>query len=233
VISHRSAASLWGLMRWSGAVEVTVPVRSREHKGIRVHHAKPDPRRDVTYRKGFPVTTVRRTLIDLAGVLGREQLKAVIHEAAIKGWLDAATVRKLNAEMVGRRGARALRSLLAERDVSKGWSRSKLETAFAALVRDAGLPPHVRGKHVDIGDGDIRECDAMWPQQRVMVELDFLPIHETGFVPYRDRRRDRRLAAGGWTIIRLTGDDLDSHRREVIADLRKVLAVTEMHKAVA
>lgn len=47
----------------------------------------------------------------------------------------------------------------------------------------------------------------LWRAQRAMVELDFLPIHETGQVPYRDRRRDRRLAGAGWTVIRLTGDD--------------------------
>jgi very-short-patch-repair endonuclease len=158
-------------------------------------------------------------------------LKAVIHEAAIKGWLDANTVRKLNAEMVGRRGARTLRSLVAERDMSKGWSRSKLETAFAALVRDAGLPRYVRGSYVDIGAGDVRECDAVWREQKVMVELDFLPIHETGFVPYRDRRRDRRLTASDWKVFRITPLDLAEYRAEVVEDLRKALGLTEMHEA--
>jgi len=64
---------------------------------------------------------------------------------------------------------------------------------------------------------------VLWRAERIMVELDFLPIHETGRVPYRDRRRDRRLVAAGWTVIRLTGDDLAHHREEVIADLRAAL----------
>ena len=87
------------------------------------------------------------------------------------------------------------------------------------MVRAAGLPPYERGGLVDIGDDDFRECDVMWRARRVMVELDFLPIHETGRVPYRDRRRP----AAGWTVIRITGDDLTHHRDEVIADLRAAL----------
>lgn len=229
VLSHRSAAMIWGLMRWDGPVEVTVPVRTRDHHGLRVHHGRPDRRRDLTHRKGFPVTTVRRTLIDLAAVLSEGRLRAVVHEAATKGWLDAATVRRLHKEMVGRRGAKKLRRLLAERDVSKGWTRSRLETAFAALARDAKLPHYERGLYVDIGGGDIRECDFAWYEQKVMVELDHLPLHETGFVPYRDRRRDRRLTAAGWTVVRITGDDLKIHRDEVIRDLRRVLGCHEMH----
>ncbi len=54
-------------------------------------------------------------------------------------------------------------------------------------------------------------------------ELDYLPIHETGHPPYRDRRRDRRLAAAGWIVIRITGQDLSHHRAEVVDDLRRAL----------
>ena len=123
-----------------------------------------------------------------------------------------------------RRGARLLRRVLAARDKSNGWTRSTLEAAFAELAREAGLPPSERGRLVDIGGGDLRECDVLWRTSRVMVELDFLPIHETGQVPYRDRRRDRRLASSGWTVIRLTGHDLTHHRSEVVEDLRRALA---------
>lgn len=227
VLSHRSAAPVWGLVKWTGLVEVTVPVRTVGDPRVTIHEARFSQKSDVTRRHGFPVTSVRRTLIDLAGVLSEDELRTAIHEAATKGWLSAHVVRRLHTEMAGRRGARALRRLLAERDVSKGWTRSSLETAFAALVRDAQLPPITRRLYVDIGGGDIRECDFVWEQQKVMVELDFLPLHETGFVPYRDRRRDRRLAAAGWVVIRVTGDDLEHHRDEVAADLRSSLRLIE------
>lgn len=231
VLSHRSAAVVWGLMTWNGRPDVTAPFHARDHRRIVIHQGKLRPREEVTHRKGFPVTTVRRTLIDLAAVLSRPRLKAVVHEAATKGWLDARTVRKLHHEMFGRRGARTLRALIVERDVSAGRTRSTLETAFAALVVAAGLPAYERGMYIDIGGGDIRECDAVWCDRRVMVELDFLPLHETGFVPYRDRRRDRRLAASGWVVIRLTGDDLEHHRAEVIRDLRSALRLTQKRDA--
>ncbi len=152
-----------------------------------------------------------------------EELAHLINEAAIKGWLHARNVAALLAMVRGRRGARRLRRVLEARDRSKGWTRSTLEAAFARLAREAARPPYERGQLVDIGDDDLRECDALWRAARVMVELDFLPTHETGRVPYRDRRRDRRLAAAGWTVIRLTGDDLENHRDEVITDLLAAL----------
>lgn len=223
VLSHRSAAAEWGLLVWSGRVEVTARMHRRTLRDVVIHRAELDPRKDVTRRSGLPVTSLLRTIVDCAAVMAENELARVVNEAAIKGWLHARNVAALLAMIRGRRGARMLRRVLEARDLSKGWTRSTLEAAFAKLAREAALPRYERGENVDIGDGDLRECDVLWRAQRVMVELDFLPIHETGRVPYRDRRRDRRLAAAGWTVIRLTGDDLSRHRDEVIADLRAAL----------
>ena len=224
-VSHRPAAAIWGLMRWTGDIDVTASIRSRGPRGVVVHHGSLNQRYEVTHRHGFAVTTLRRTIVDLAAVLDEPRLAAVINEAAIKGWLTKPFVRRLDAAMTGRRGAVALRRVLAARDRSDGWTRSSLEDAFAEFARESGLGRYERGKYVDIGDGDIRECDAMWRTQRVMVELDYLPIHETGYVPYRDRRRDRRLTAAGWRVFRITGDDLDHHRSETASDLRAALGI--------
>ena len=220
VLSHRSAAAAWGLLVWRGRVEVTTSAHRRSRRDVAIHQAPLDAKRDVTRRSGLPVTSLLRTIIDCAAVMTEEELAHLINEAAIKGWLHALNLAALLAMVRGRRGARQLRRVLEARDLSKGWTRSTLEAAFAKLVREADLPPYERGQLVDIGGGDLRECDALWRAARVMVELDF---HETGRVPYRDRRRDRRLAAAGWTVIRLTGDDLTHHRDEVIADLRAAL----------
>ncbi len=223
VLSHRSAAAEWGLFEWSGSVEVTARVHRRTTRNVKLHRAGLDARRDVTRRHGLPVTSLLRTIVDCAAVMTEPELERSINEAAIKGWLHARNVAALLAMVRGRRGARRLRRVVEARDRSKGWTRSTLERAFADVVRAAGLPPYERGGLVDIGDDDFRECDVTWRARRVMVELDFLPIHETGRVPYRDRRRDRRLAAAGWTVIRITGDDLTHHRDEVIVDLRAAL----------
>ncbi|MBA2349733.1 MAG: DUF559 domain-containing protein [Solirubrobacterales bacterium] len=226
VLSHRSAAAVWGLLTWTGRVEVTAARHRRSRRRVAIHQGRLDPRRDVTHRRGLPVTSLLRTIVDCASVMDEPTLALLINEAAIKGWLHAQNVARLLVQVRGRRGARMLRRVLDARDRSKGWTRSTLEQAFAALVLEARIPAYERGELVDIGDGDLRECDALWRERRVMVELDFLPIHETGYVPYRDRRRDRRLAAAGWTIIRLTGDDLRHHRDEVIADLRRALGIS-------
>jgi hypothetical protein len=223
VLSHRSAAIVWGLLSAPQPLEVTAPRRWCTTAPVVVHQGRLDARREVTHRHGFAVTTLVRTIVDLAAVLTEAQLAVAVNEAAIKGWLHARNVRRILALATGRRGAVVLRRVLDARDRSRGWTRSRLEKAFAKLARDAGLPAHERGVHVDIGGGDLRECDVVFREQRVMVELDWLPIHETGQVPYRDRRRDRRLTAAGWIVVRITPEDLELHRDEVVADLRAAL----------
>lgn len=214
VLSHRSAAAAWGLLVWSGRVEVTAQYHRRSRRDVEIHQSSLDARRDVTHRRSVPVTSLLRTIVDCSAVMTEPELARLVNEAAIKGWLHARNVAALLAMIRGRRGARRLRQALDARDRSKGWTRSTLERAFDDLATEAGLPPSKRGSTIDIGGGDFRECDVVWRERRVMVELDYLPIHETGRTPYRDRRRDRRLAAAGWIVIRITGDDLSHHRAE-------------------
>ncbi len=230
VLSHRTAAELWGLLEGEQPLEVTAPGRWREKEPVRIHRAQLD-RSAWQMRDGFPVTRVLRTIVDLASVLDEATLAIAVNEAAIKGWLGAANLRSIERLMVGRRGARTLRRVLAARDQSRGKTKSWLEKQFAELAREEGLPRYERGAHVDIGGGDIRECDAVFWKQRVMVELDSLRIHESGRVPTRDRRRDRRLAASGWVVIRLCPADFLDHRTEVVADLRAALSRREITNA--
>ncbi len=225
VLSHASAAFVWGLSGPPRRHEVTVPSNRRARRRVVLHRARLHPRRDVTWRRGLPMTSLLRTIVDCAGRTDDDGLARLVNEAALRGWLHERNVAALHVMVRGRRGARRLRRVLVARDRSHGWTRSQLERAFAELVREADLPRYARGRLVDIGGGDLRECDALWLAQRVMVELDHLAIHESGFVPARDRRRDRRLAASGWVVIRISPDDLLHHRDEVVEDLRKALAL--------
>ncbi len=231
IVSHRTAAWVWGIGPRPPRFGVTVPSNRRARRQVELHRSRLDPRRDVTHRRGFAVTSLPRTVVDCAAVMSQDELARLVNEAAIRGWLPDGRAADLLARSRGRRGATALRRVLDARDRSRGWTRSSLERAFADLAREAGLPTYERGALVDIGGDDLRECDALWRALRVMVELDSLPIHETGHVPYRDRRRDRRLAAAGWTVIRITGEDLAHHRAEVIADLRRALRVERAEAA--
>jgi len=227
VAAFRLAGLIWGLLKAPQPLEVIAPKRWHTKAPVTIHQGQLDLRREVTHRHGFPVTTLLRTIVDLAAVLSEAELAVAVNEAAIKGWMHRRNVAKLLALSDGRRGARNLRRVLAARDRSYGYTRSSLEDAFAKLAREAGLPTYERGVLVDIGDGDLRECDVLFREQRVMVELDYLPIHENGYVPYRDRRRDRRFTAQGWIVIRITPEDLELHRDEVIADLLRALARTQ------
>lgn len=224
VVSHVTAAYVWRLLPRPSVLDVISPARwTTSLANVTIHQNELDVRRDVTQRHGVPTTTLLTTIIHLAAVASEAQLDLAVNEAAIRGTLHDRNAARLLEMSRGRRGAVALRAVLDRRDRSRGWTKSGLEAAFAALAREAGLPAYERGTHIDIGGGDMRECDVVWRAQRVLVELDFLPIHETGFVPYRDRRRDRRLTASGWLVFRLTGEDLTVHRDEVVADLRAAL----------
>lgn len=138
VLSHRSAGRVWGMVRWSGAVEVTRPRRFRARDGIRCHRS-PVQGDEGTVFDGLPVTTPFRTLIDLAGALDHSALRQAFNEIQVRRLSDPVPL----AEMVERhRGRRGLRSLVAVIDDTApvGVPRNEFEQTFVRLVESSGLP---------------------------------------------------------------------------------------------
>ena len=140
-LSHRSAAELWDLLPAPGVVvDVVTGGESRSTAALRVHRSATLRPCDVVVLEGLPVTTVARTLVDLAGILAPHRLRRIVHRAETLRVLDVARVDELLAR--GRpKGTKALRAALAslaaaEPDVT----RSELEERFLALVAAAGLP---------------------------------------------------------------------------------------------
>jgi predicted transcriptional regulator of viral defense system len=143
VLSHRDAAALHDL-RSSGAtrIEVSTPAKSRP-TGIQVHGRRSLAAEDVTTVDGIPVTTVARTLVDLAGVVHHELLAKALSEAERQHKLDVRAIERVLERTRGRRGRdhAAIRAALAElRDHGTTLTRSSLEDAFLRLIDDAGLP---------------------------------------------------------------------------------------------
>src|SRR5689334_6770445 len=104
VLSHRAGATLWGLGHFP-YVEVTART-CRARPGILVHTSLlPDD--EVTVESGIPVTTVVRTLLDLAGVVRPHVLERAISQAEIRGLGDSLSIADLAARYPGRRGLRA------------------------------------------------------------------------------------------------------------------------------
>jgi very-short-patch-repair endonuclease len=208
VLSHRAAAAVWDLGPWpSGPVDVTVPVRRKGRPGIRLHRAKVER----VARDGFPVTTVARTLIDLAGASPLGRLRDAFEKAERLGLLD---VHSVNEQMPGRRGAKKIRTLLAEWTHPEA-TRSELERAFRNLCRQYGLP--LPSQNVSLLGYEV---DAYWPEYGLVVELDGWEFHKTLHAFETDRRRDAALTAAGYRVIRFSWRQVIREAATVAAAIR-------------
>ena len=191
VLSGRAAARLHGLIRGEPPPEVTAP-SVRSVSGVQTRRGSP-PRTRV---HGIPVTTVARTLVDLAAVLPEDELARACHEAGVR---YRTTPRQVKAVMPRNApGAAALRRIL------EGETRvalSKLEERFLETLRQAELPlpqtNKVRGSH---------RVDCHWPG--LTVELDSYRFHNSRHSWKQDRRREREARARGDEFRRYSWDDL-------------------------
>jgi very-short-patch-repair endonuclease len=222
VLSHRSAARLWGILPPSSEwVEVTRPNRRIRRDGIVGHRGsvRADEREVVD---GIPVTSPFRTVFDLASVLDRRGLERAFHEAEVQGLRDRVSLPMLLERYPGRRGSRNLRALL-EAAEPVGFTRNDFEEAFVALVDAHCLRrPRMNGDlHLR---GRFFQIDALWEEERVAVELDSRSIHGTSRNFESDRQRDRILLAEGWRTVRVTWRQLQEEPDEVAADLKQALA---------
>ena len=220
VLSHRSAAALWGIRPWSG-IEVTAPHARRARAGILLHYL-PLPRDEVTTELGIPVTTVPRTLLDLASVLRLSQHERVANEAEVQRHTDRLSLADLVERHPRRRGIGKARAVVEALSVGTTVHRSELETLFREFIRANRLPsPLANGRVAGF------ECDCVWAAARLVVELDGREAHHTTAAFERDRERDRILQASGWRVIRLTWKQLHRDADAVAMDLRRILGNNE------
>jgi very-short-patch-repair endonuclease len=224
VLSHDSAAALWGMRfaRPDAPIEVSVPVRSFPRRPEIVVHRRADiPAGEVRKHRGIPVTSPVLTLADLATRLPRGQLEAAVNEADKLGLCDPETLRSTIDGMGGRRGAPALRKLLDRRTFAL--TDSELERRFLPLARRAGLGTPQTGLQLN-----GFEVDFFWPELGLVVETDGLRYHRTAAQQARDRLRDQLHAAAGLTPLRFTYAQVvfePDHVRSTLALVARRLAV--------
>lgn len=218
-IGHRAAANVHLLIRGRppAVTDVTAPGRRRHRAGIRMHRAVLH-RDDVTTRGGLPITTVARTLLDLAATEPGPVLQAAVDEARVRRELHPRVVEATIGRARGHHGIASLRRAVARQDPGRGRPWSELERLGLRFLRDRGFPPYVRNHPIDI-DGERFTPDVVWPQQRVVLELDSRTYHDNDPDFARDRRRSRRLQAAGWPGIRATWADFEEHADELADDL--------------
>jgi very-short-patch-repair endonuclease len=227
VLSHRSAAELLGLRASSRSeVDVTSPRRSgRGHAGIDVHSGATLAPVDMRTVAGIPCTSLARTLLDLAEVVNRRELERACDQAEVLRLFDLYALEDVLERAHGRRGAAALRAVLAEQSTATALTRSELEERFLALCRAAVLPaPHVNA-WIALDGGGL-EADFLWRQQRLIVETDGGHVHRTSRAFERDRRRDQRLVLAGWRVVRFTWRQVVDEPAVVDATIRALLCDT-------
>lgn len=217
LLSHGTAAALWGLARPRGSdVEVTAPA-GRTMQGIVVHECAVFEE-DRAVAAGIPVTSVARTLFDLAEVVDERRLEKAYEEADRLGLLQVPALEGVCARSHGRRALRPIRSLIdAARTPTD--TQSPLEDRVLDLCREHDLPPPATGARVE-----GREVDALWPKQKLVVEADGWTTHRHRAAFERDRARDAAMQAAGYRVIRLTHQRLEREPKAIVHELRRLLA---------
>ena len=181
------------------------------------------PDDEVTVVEGIPATTVPRTLLDLAVVVGRREVERAINEAEVRRLADPLSLPDLLRRYPRRRGSATIRAILAAGRTAL--TRSELEDRFLALVDAAGLPPPEVNAMLELGDGWI-EVDCLWRSRRLVVELDGHATHSTRAAFEGDRSRDRMLLTAGWRVVRITWRHLRDRPTVIAADLWSLLSTS-------
>jgi very-short-patch-repair endonuclease len=221
VLSHGSAAALWGIGPEWHLIEISVRRRSWPRRGgIKVRSRPSLPAHDVTVHRGIPVTTVSRTILDQAATpISDASLERLVNEADAAGGIgfDVPALRRFCDLRAGEPGVRRLRRLLDPETFRL--SDSELERLFRPLALAAGLP-QPRTKAVVNG----YEVDFYWPDLALVVETDSLRYHRTAIKQSRDFLRDQVHTAAGLTTLRFTHWQVAREPRHVEAILASTTA---------
>ncbi len=225
VLSHWSAAALWMIRPNSRSIiDVTTPHKSRSWKGIRRHHSAL-PADEVAVEEGIPITSVPRTILDLAATEPLDTVENLLREMEYLELRDRLSLPDLIERYPGKRGLRKVQAALERlKEEPVGRKRSKLEERFAPFLRQHHLPLPRFNDWIVVGLKRY-QVDCHWPGTEQIVELDGWEGHKTKTAFREDRARDRILRVAGYTVTRLTWNQLDDEPVAVAADLRVLLGI--------
>jgi len=220
VLSHLPAAILWQILRklWlpdDSDIDVTTPRRLKPRPGIRPHSAPTLKPADWTRFKGIPVTTPARTLLDVATLLPARTFRRAVHEAEVQRRVNH---RQLRAQIAGR-GTRSAAVLRAVIDEGPAPTRSGLEDDALDLLREHGfLRPETNARVEGF------EVDLFYADHRLVIEVDSERYHGTAYARRNDARKQARLEAAGYRVIRLDEHDVNVARELTARRLRQAMA---------
>jgi len=224
VLSHRSAAAHWGIRGYSGAyVDVTSLSKAKSRGSICRHCARllPD---EVTKHEGIPVTSASRTLFDLSGTLVPQDLESALRQSEHLRLYSSLSLKDLLERYPRHRGTRSIRTALANLESTPGEVNEGLEQRFLAFLDTYALPRPNLNAWIT-AQGHRYKVDCLWPQQKLIAELDSWQAHGTRSAFQSDKSRDRRLAVAGYSTTRITHQMLTNEPQQLANDLKRLLSV--------
>jgi len=227
VISHGTAAALWGLSdKWPVLIDVTVPVEAgRKLDGIRCRRCRYPQPVEITSHFDVTCTTPARTLVDEAGRLSTRSIRELAERAAVLKLLDLEELDRALDRARGRRGIRSLRAILTDwrpEDDTVPDVRSVFEARALARLLAIGLPQPLVNHAIEVERRTLIP-DFLWPEQQLIVETDGRETHETAAAFQRDRERDQHLLAAGYRTSRVTWAHLRDDLEGVVARIARAL----------
>lgn len=212
MLSHTTAAWWLGLLDdQPQVIHVSTPRQCRSIRWIRVHRRRACERE---WKRGFPVTNLPQVLLDLAATTTLTTVRRALASADYKGILDLKAVEAIIGR--GRAGTKRLRLALTRHQPELARTKSRLERMFLAICEQQGWPTPDVNEYIAGW-----QVDALWPDERIAVELDGHGNHHTPAQLRRDRRKELALRKAGLTPVRYSEEQLEE-RVDVIADIRQL-----------
>jgi very-short-patch-repair endonuclease len=224
VLSHFSAAALWGLLDWDDRhPEVTVfGMATRVHPGLRVHRTRRLDRQDVGRHEGIPVTSPARTLLDLASALPDRALRRAVRQAQSLHRVNLIQLAEVLTRLGARRGVRKLAKIVA---TDPAPTRSELEDVVLDLILRGGLA-HPRVNAPLVLGGRRVVPDFRWPEQHLIVEADGAAWHESKLAREDDAERQALCEAHGERVLRVTWHQAIARPSQTVSRIRAAGAPT-------
>ncbi len=222
LLSHMSAAELWGLVRPGHPgrpVDVLIAGRQTARPaGVTVHRTRRLHPSEVRFHERLPVTSPARTIFEIADELPKRAVERAIDDGLERNLVRLSQIRDVIARNPGRRASTILRSLLQQRTGSTV-SRSDAEERALWLLREANLPQPEMNFPLH-----GYTADFYWPQYRLVLEVDGYRYHSSKTAFERDRRKDAVFRAAALDVIRVSSDQVFDEAYAVIALVAMAIA---------
>jgi very-short-patch-repair endonuclease len=229
VLSHRSAAYLWGLVdSWEEPIDVTAPNRrGRNPNGVAAHRDGSLQPIDKTTLYGIPCTGVARTLLDFAAVVLEWEVRKAVAEAEVLQILDRPKLEALLRRSRRRRGVARLRLILDTIQPQTKRTRSELERKFLEMCAKREVPEPEVNVWLPAPDGKRYQADFLWRDARLIVEADGRRFHDTDSAFLSDRKRRQQLELAGWQVSQTTWKQIEQEPRRLALIVRALIAQRE------